>query len=64
MSFEALGLPQRLGQIRWQNGKQFGMRFQHPLEIKELATMAVRSQPFASTPPDRLDGALNKVRAA
>lgn len=64
VSFEALGLPQRLGQIRWQNGKQFGMRFQHPLEIQELATMAVRSQPLDAPTADRLYGALDKVRAA
>ncbi len=64
VSFEALGLPQRLGQIRWQKGKQFGMRFQHPLEIRELATMAVRSQPLDAIAPDRLGGSLDKVRAA
>ena len=64
VSFEALGLPQRLGQIRWQSGKQFGMQFQHPLEIRELATMTVRSQPMDAVPVDRLGGSLDKVRAA
>jgi len=64
ISFEALGLPQRLGQIRWQNGTAFGLQFQHPLEIQELATMAVRSQPFDVQAQDRLGGALAKARAA
>ncbi len=64
VSFEALGLPQRLGQIRWHNGKQFGMQFQHPLRIQELAAMAIRSQPLDAPVADRLDGALAKARAA
>lgn len=64
ISFEALGLPQRLGQIRWQNGTTFGLQFQHPLEIQELATMAVRLQPFDVRVQDRLSGALAKARAA
>ena len=64
VSFEALGLPQRLGQIRWQNKKQFGMQFQHPLAIQELATMALRLQPYDTPKDDRLGSALAKVRAA
>lgn len=64
VSFEALGLPQRLGQVRWQDGTTFGMQFQHPLEIQELATMAMRLQPFDAPLADRLGGALAKARAA
>ncbi|WP_298471029.1 PilZ domain-containing protein [uncultured Erythrobacter sp.] len=64
VSFEALGLPQRLGQVRWQEDTTFGMQFQHPLEIQELATMAMRSQPFDTPLADRLGGALAKARAA
>ncbi|QUL37131.1 PilZ domain-containing protein [Erythrobacter sp. JK5] len=64
VSFEALGLPQRLGQVRWQTGTQFGMQFQHPLTIEELAVTAIRLQPFDPRLPDRLAGALENSRAA
>lgn len=64
ISFEALGLPQRLGEVRWQDGKTFGMQFQHPLEIRELAEMALRLQPYDAPKSDRLDGALANSRAA
>lgn len=46
ISFDALGLPQRLGQVRWQSEHRYGLQFQHPLSIRELATMALRSQPY------------------
>ena len=47
ISFDALGLPQRLAQVRWQEDRQFGLQFQHPLTIRELANIAMRAQPFA-----------------
>ncbi|MEP3051946.1 MAG: PilZ domain-containing protein [Erythrobacter sp.] len=64
LSFEALGLPQRLGQIRWQNGRNFGMQFQHPLAIEDLASTALRLQPYASDTIEILGDGETKVRAA
>lgn len=64
ISFDALGLPQRLGQIRWNEDKHFGIQFQHPLSIKELAAVSLRLQPFDQTAPDPLGIGLAKSRAA
>lgn len=64
LSFDALGLPQRLGEIRWQDGRIFGIRFQHPLLIKELAATAFRLQPFHASGPDPLGGGLARAAAA
>jgi len=68
-SFEALGLPQRLGEVRWRDGTLFGMRFQHPLTLQQLADIALDLQPMDKTLPHLASTALTrnaerKVRAA
>lgn len=64
LGFSADGLDERLGELRWRDGKQFGMQFQHPLSVLELAECAVRLQPFGSPFPHLLGDALDKARAA
>lgn len=50
IGFQAEGMAQQLGQIVWseETGAPFryGFEFQHPLELKELARLALRMQPF------------------
>lgn len=64
ISFDALGLPQRLAEVRWQDGQTFGIQFQHPLSINQLAEMALRLQPFAARIPDPVGRKQASARAA
>lgn len=64
LSFEALGLPQRLGEVRWQDGRLFGMQFQHPLTLQQLADASLSLQPMIDRGPDLATAALKRSRAA
>lgn len=64
ISFEAPGLPQRLAEVRWQNGALYGMRFQHPLTLQQLADVAISLQPMNMREPDLTTAPLKRSRAA
>ena len=68
VSFQISGLKQQLGQVVWSNEdndtKCFGFQFQHPLNLRELANMAVRMQPFGFAGSGKLSGALGNASAA
>lgn len=64
VSFEVFGLPQRLGEIRWHNGDLYGMRFQHPLTLQQLADAALDLQPLVVAPANPVIDALRKSYAA
>jgi len=63
IGFQIAGMPQFLGQICWREETRYGLRFQHPLTLLELAGTALKLQPFST--PDKGDfGELGKARAA
>lgn len=64
VSFEVFGLPQRLGEVRWKNDELYGMRFQHPLTLQQLADAALDLQPLVVAPGNRVIDALRKSYAA
>lgn len=62
--FEVEGMSAQLCEIRWRDGKQFGVSFQHALTLKELAHCALQLQPFGSSLPSGFTGLLSGARAA
>lgn len=64
LGFAVEGLGKHIGQLRWRDGKTFGMQFKHRITDQELAHCALELQPFGSPFPDLLAGALDKARAA
>lgn len=64
VSFELPGMSPRLAQVRWNEGEQYGLQFQHPLESEELATCAMLLQPFGDMRKGRFAKLLAKARAA
>lgn len=64
LSFEVDGLPPQLGQIRWQEGGCFGVKFQHPLSAEELAACLLHLQPYAQSEPCEYTSLLSKACAA
>lgn len=64
LSFEFDGLPKSLGKVCWRDGGTYGVTFQHPLDLKELAQYALSTQPYAKPEPSRFAGMLAAARAA
>lgn len=62
------GLPQRLAQVAWRKrGGQtetYGLQFQHPIPLADLAMTALRLQPFDAPVPSGFREPLDKARAA
>lgn len=53
IGFQIEGVQQYLGELCWREGTLYGLRFQHPLALRELAGLALALQPFgAPTPGD------------
>jgi len=61
--FQIEGAPQYLAQICWREETRYGLRFQHPIALAELAGIALRIQPFAASAPAGGDG-VEAARAA
>ncbi len=64
LGFSIDGLDKRIGQLRWRDGKQCGMQFQHRLTEQELADCVLQLQPFGSPFPNMLGDMLANARAA
>lgn len=64
VGFDVAGLAPQLGEIRWKDGNEYGLHFQHRLTIEELAQCALRLQPFGSSLPAGFAGLLSAARAA
>ncbi|MEO0462731.1 MAG: PilZ domain-containing protein [Pseudomonadota bacterium] len=68
LSFRVNGLPQRLGQIAWREEggavDTYGLQFQHPIPLADLAVAAHRLQPFDAPIPGGFREPLDKARAA
>jgi hypothetical protein len=64
LGFELGGLAPQLGEVRWQDGKQFHLHFQHRLTVEELAQCALHLQPFATSLPSGFANLLSAARAA
>lgn len=61
---EIAGLPPQLATLGWQDGRQFGLAFQHKLTLPELAQCALHLQPFDTSLPWGFAGMLAAARAA
>jgi hypothetical protein len=68
VNFHVTGLPQRLATVAWrEQGPTFaayGLEFQHPIPLADLAIGAYRLQPFDAPLPGGYTEALPKVQAA
>ncbi len=64
LGFSVEGLDKKIGQLRWRDGKQCGMEFQHRLTDQELADCALQLHPFGSPFPNMLGDMLANARAA
>jgi len=64
LGFELAGLPPQLAQVRWAEGGQYGLQFQHPLDSEELALCALYQQPFDRKRSVGFSKLLAKARAA
>ncbi len=68
IGFQVSGLNPRLGQIAWcdQSGDvpRFGLHFQHPIALRELAQAAMQLQPFGAPAPGSFSETLGNARAA
>ena len=64
LAFELDGLAPQLGEVRWKDGDQYGIQFQHKLSIEELAECALHLQPFGTSFPSGFAGLLSAARAA
>ncbi len=68
IGFHLNGLNARLGQIAWSDGSgriaRFGLQFQHPVPLRELAQAALRLQPFDAPAPGGVRETLARARAA
>ena len=64
LAFEIDGLTRQLGEVRWKDGDQYGLQFQHPLSLEELARCALHLQPFGTSFPSGFAGLLSAARAA
>ncbi|MBV7258739.1 PilZ domain-containing protein [Erythrobacter crassostreae] len=56
--------PQALGSILWEKDNRFGMKFQHPLSIEELAGAALALQPLDAPFQTPNTSSFGKARAA
>jgi hypothetical protein len=64
VGFELAGLAPQLATVRWQDGRQFGLAFQHKLALAELAACGLHLQPFNTSLPWGFAGLLAAARAA
>ena len=64
LAFEIDGLTRQLGEVRWKDGDHYGLQFQHPLALQELARCALHHQPFGTSFPSGFAGLLSAARAA
>ncbi len=63
IGFQIEGVQQYLGELCWREETQYGLRFQHPLALQELADLALTRQPFSAATPGAL-GTARKAQAA
>ncbi|MDY7098210.1 MAG: PilZ domain-containing protein [Pseudomonadota bacterium] len=64
IGFQVQGMAQQLGKVVWQSDEVFGLQFQQPIALQELALAALRLQPYDAPIKGGFSEALSNARAA
>ena len=64
IGFQVQGMVQQLGKVVWHSDGVFGLQFQQPLGLQDLALAALRLQPYDAPITDGFSEKLAKAQAA